>query len=149
MVIDMDLHTITTYQSGVVQSAAYRNLHKQFSALLNEHGMTCMQWFVVGTILDAGTDGIKATDLAKKLRTGLPFTTRIISQLEAKSIVMRRTDLSDSRVSCVNINPSFIGRCAGIEQQLRHELRTSIYKNITPDELRTYIRVLYKLSELE
>ncbi len=149
MSADMELHTITTYQSGVIQSAAYRNLHKQFSGLLKEHDLTCMQWFVAGTILDAGQDGIKATDLAKKLRTGLPFTTKIINQLEAKGIVERRDDPSDSRVSCVTIAPSFSGSCAGIEQQLRQKLRKTIYKNISPDELRTYIRVLYKLSELE
>ncbi len=72
----MDISTITTYQSGVAQSSAYRNLNKLFSALLKEHDLTCMQWFVIGTIHDAGDAGIQLTLLAAKLQTGLPFITQ-------------------------------------------------------------------------
>lgn len=145
----MDISKITTYQSGVVQSAAYRNLHKHFTAMLKPHQLTCTQWFVVGTILDAGPDGMRLTDLANKLQTGLPFITNIINVLESKNMVERKEDDTDSRVKCVSIVPGFEKECHQIEKQLRDKLRTTIYADITPEELRTYIAVLYKLSNLK
>ncbi len=145
----MDIRKITTYQSGVVQSAAYRNLNKHFTVLLKEHDLTCMQWFVVGTILDAGPEGIKLTELAKKLQTGLPFTTNVLNLLESKNMVERQDDPKDCRVKYVSIIPSFVADCQLIEQQLRAKLRKSLYKNISREELTTYIKVLHKLSELQ
>lgn len=145
----MDISKITTYQSGVVQSAAYRNLNRHFSELLKEYDLTCMQWFVIGTILDAGPDGIRLTDLARKLQTGLPFITNIINLLESKNMVERKENETDSRVRCVSIMPEFVAECYEIEKRLRVKLRKSIYQNITPAELKTYIKVLYQLSRLQ
>ncbi|HSH55298.1 MAG TPA: MarR family transcriptional regulator [Candidatus Limnocylindrales bacterium] len=144
----MDISKITTYQSGVVQASAFRNLNKHFSTLLKEHDLTCMQWFVVGTILDAGEAGIKLTDLAHSLQTGLPFITNITNLLESKGMVVRRDDEKDSRSKFVSIVPAFVPECADIERRLREKMRKSIYQNITADELRTYIKVLYQLSKL-
>lgn len=145
----MELSNITTYQSGVVQAAAYRNLNKLFTILLKEHELTCMQWFVIGTILDAGPEGIKLTDLANKLQTGLPFITNIINMLESKGMVERRFKPDDNRTKFVSIQPDFVAECHEIEQALRAKLRQTIYSKITPEELRTYIKVLYQFSQIK
>ncbi len=144
----MDISKITTYQSGVVQASAYRNLNKHFSDLLKEYDLTCMQWFVVGTVLDAGPDGIKLSELARKMQTGLPFITNIINLLASKDMVERRDDALDNRAKYVSIVPSFVPECQKIEERLRERLRSSIYANITPEELRTYIKVLYQLTKI-
>ncbi len=148
LISEMDISTVTTYQSGVAQASAFRNLNKHFAILLKEYDLTCMQWFVVGTILDAGEHGIKLTDLARHLQTGLPFITNIINLLESKNMVMRRDSEKDSRTKFVSIVPEFIPSCQAIEKRLREKLRKSIYENITPEELRIYIKDLYHLSKL-
>jgi DNA-binding MarR family transcriptional regulator len=145
----MDMRKITTYQSGVVQASAYRNLNKHFTALLKDHGLTCMQWFVVGTIYDSGSDGITMTDLARKLQTGIPFTTNTINLLESKGMVERKDGEKDNRNKFVSISPDFISQCESIEKDLRAKLRESIYQHITPDDLRIYIKVMYQLSLLK
>jgi DNA-binding MarR family transcriptional regulator len=145
----MDISNITTYQSGVAQSSAYRNLNKLFSAMLKVHGLTCMQWFVMGTIYDSGTNGIQLSQLATKLQTGLPFITNTINLLESKQMVGRKGSLTDSRSKSVSITESFKPECEQIEHDLRGAMRKSIYASIAPEELRIYIKVLYQLSNLE
>lgn len=145
----MDISKITTYQSGVAQSSAYRNLNKLFSELLKDHNLTCMQWFVIGTIYDAGDEGIQLSHLSEKLQTGLPFITNTINLLESKGIVERKGSPTDSRAKRVSIRPEYIRECEQIEIDLRSRMRSSIYASISPSDLRTYIRVLYQLSGLK
>lgn len=144
----MDLSKITTYQSGVIQAAAFRNLSRHFSGLLSEHGLTAMQWYVVGTVYDAGPEGIKLTDLARKLQTGLPFITNVINLLETKDIVFRRSSDTDNRTKFVTLNPEYQAKLLSIEEDLRSKLRASIYTDITPEDLRIYIKVLYQLAAI-
>lgn len=145
----MDISKITTYQSGVAQSSAYRNLNKLFSKLLKDHGLTSMQWFIIGTIYDAGTEGINLTNLAQKLQTGLPFITNTINLLESKGIVSRRGSLVDSRAKHVSIMPEYISECEQIEIDLRDKLRTSIYSDISQKDFKIYMKVLYRLSNIK
>lgn len=144
----MDISNITTYQSGVAQSTAYRNLNKLFSGLLKSHGLTCMQWFVIGTIYDASPEGIKLTHLSEKLQTGLPFITNTINLLESKGIVERKDSLTDNRSKIVSIKPDYINTSQQIEKDLRAQLRSSIYNTISRDDLRIYVKVLYQLGQV-
>lgn len=145
----MDISSITTYQAGVAQSSAYRNLNKLFSAMLKQHDLTSMQWFVLGTIHDAGTEGIQLTQLSTKLQTGLPFITNTINLLESKGMVERKGSPTDSRSKRVFITDTFRPTCEKIETDLVEKLRGSVYGNIDSDELRIYIKVLSQISQLK
>lgn len=145
----MDLSNITTYQAGVAQSSAYRNLNKLFSAMLKEHELTSMQWFVLGTIYDAGHEGIQLTQLSTKLQTGLPFITNTINLLESKGMVQRRGSPTDSRSKMVLITDAYIPVCEKIEDDLRNKMRGTVYADISREELQTYIKVLVQLSQLK
>lgn len=143
-----DLGTITTYQSGVVQSAAFRALKKLTDDSLREHDITTMQWFIIGTIYDAGSKGIRITDLAAKLDTTLSFLTHSVNLLEAKGVLSRVTDKDDNRAKTVTVSPKFRPKCKLIESDLRRKLRTSLYATVTPEELRVYISVLRTFAGL-
>ena len=147
--ISIDLRTITTYESGVVQSTAYRVLSKHVTEILKKHGVTMMQWFVLGTIYSSGTGGIRLTDLAKKVDTGLPFLTNLINLLETKGMVHRVSNLEDSRSKFVVVTPDFSRKCRTIEHDLREGMRTSLYKDILPADLAIYIKVLYQLAAID
>lgn len=142
----MSLKDITTYQSGVVQSAAFRALNKFTTGILKEHGLTTMQWFIIGTIYDAGSEGVRITDLGKKIDTRLSFLTNTVNLLESKGVLERLSHQTDSRSRLVVVKSSYRPTCLAIEQDLRARMRAAIYKEISPDEFRTYIDVLYKLS---
>ena len=144
----INLADITTYESGVVQSTAYRVLSKRVTDLLKKHDITMMQWFVVGTIYGSGTGGIRLTDLARKIDTGLPFLTNMINLLETKGMVYRINNQEDSRSKLVVVTPTFSRKCKTIEADLRDGLRQELYAHISPEDLRVYVKVLYQLAEL-
>src|SRR6476469_9342172 len=102
-----DISQITTYQSGITQAAAHRAVNRIVSEYLLEHGLTAMQWFTIGTIYDAGTKGIRLSDLMRKLHTTLPFVTNTISVLESKGIVQKISHAGDSRIKLVSITPRY------------------------------------------
>jgi DNA-binding MarR family transcriptional regulator len=143
-----DLSKITTYQSGVIQSAAFRALKKYTDDCLREHGITTMQWFIIGTLLDAGPKGMRITDLSYKVDTTLSFLTNTVNLLESKNMLVRLEHASDSRARMVTVSKVFRPKCKVIERDLRNKLRKTLYANISPEELRTYIKVLYELSNL-
>lgn len=143
-----NLNNVTTYQSGVVQSAANRALNKFTNDILQRHGLTTMQWFIIGTIYDTGSNGIRITDLGKKIDTRLSFLTNTVNLLESKGIVERLSHQTDSRSRMVIVKDSYRATCEQIEQDLRSKMRTAIYSKMSPEEFRVYIRVLYRLSEL-
>jgi len=145
-----DISQITTYQSGVVQSAAHRLTMKLKTDYLSQYDLTAMQWFVIGFTYDAGEQGIRLNDLMKNLDTTMPFVTNIINVLELKGILQKVSDLNDSRVKIAKLNPAYRGQVEEIEAGLRDKLREELYghDSITREELKTYITVLYKITQL-
>lgn len=146
-----DLSQITTYQSGVMQSSAHRILGRIKTEFLSQYGLTSMQWFVVGYVYDAGSNGIRLNDLMKALDTTMPFITTIITMLESKNILHKVSDTTDSRVKIAILNPHYQSTVEEIEQGLREELRSRLYRedNISRAELNTYIGVLYKITQAD
>lgn len=143
----LDLGVISTYKAGVVQSQAHRKLKKAVADFLKPHNLTMMEWFVLGLIKDAGEDGIRMSDLSNELQTTLPYTTNLINHLTNKGFVSRRTDTSDSRSKILSLSPEMVETCNKIEIDLRENMRKLIYSNISPDDLSTYVKVLYKIAE--
>jgi DNA-binding MarR family transcriptional regulator len=144
-----DMSTITTYEIGVIQAHAHRQLQKYSDEILARFGITKMQWLVVGTVLDAGAKGVRISDLAKKLGTTLPYLTNTVNLLESKQILARNDHSADSRAKLVTVDKGFKSNCAEIEKVLRQALRESLYVGIDPKDLDTYVRVLYKLAKLK
>lgn len=142
------LANVTTYQSGVAQASAFRVVKRYTAQALREYNLTCMQWFTIGTILDAGTKGIRLSDLAKKLDTTLAYMTTTINLLESRGIVCKKAHRYDARTKLVSIENSYKKTCRVIEKDLREKLRELLYQNIEHEELQNYVKVLYKISTL-
>lgn len=139
---------ITTYQSGVMQSAAHRLLNRIISDFLFAYDLTAMQWFIIGHIYDHGDAGLRLTDLTKQLDTTLPYTTTTITLLEFKGIVIKRAHKEDNRTKLVSIAPEYRATVEEIESGLRDRLRQHLYQNdhISREELQTYLTVLHKIA---
>jgi DNA-binding MarR family transcriptional regulator len=140
------LSGITTYQAGVAQSSMHRLLQKECDEYLKEFGITKMQWLIIGTVLDAGAAGMRLTDLAEIMHTGLPYLTTTINLLESKDILVRSANKEDSRAKKLQVSENFQAKCPEIERTLRDRLRSSIYSKVTPEEFRIYMKVLYQLG---
>ena len=142
------LSEISTYQSGVVQSTASRKLNRHVNDFLRPYELTSMQWFIIGTIYDAGSTGITLTALNQKLGTTLPFMTNSINLLESRGIVQKTSDSKDARTKIVAISPNYTETCREIEDYLRQKMRQLLYKDIEPEDLTSYIKVLYIMANL-
>lgn len=143
----INIGDITTYQSGIAQASAHRLINREMARFLLPYDLSCMQWFMIGHIYDAGDDGVRLTDLMNILDTKLPFITNSINLLESRGIVEKRGHETDNRVKLVSITPSYRSTVKEIEAHLREELRHLLYDNdsISREELSAYITVLYKM----
>ena len=143
------LKKITTYQAGVLQATTHRNLQKHSDNILKKFGITKMQWLIIGTVHDAGSEGIRLTELTEKLDTTMSYLTNTVNLLESKGILDRVSDTTDSRAKFIRINQKFSPKCTEIEKDLRDELRKSIYSHVKPEDFAIYLKVLHQLSKVE
>ena len=144
-----DISQITTYQSGIAQSSAHRVTNRVVTDFLLQYGLTSMQWFVIGTIYDSGENGLRLSDLMRKVQTTLPYITNTINLLESKGAVRKIAHSGDSRIKLVSITPSYVTEVEEIEAGLRDHMRKTLYNEdgITREELSDYIKVLYKILQ--
>lgn len=143
-----ELASVTTYQAGVMQAASHRVLQRHCDEILKDYGITKMQWLIIGTVLDAGDDGMRITDLAEKLGTNLSYLTNTINLLENKQILTRKNHATDSRAKLVCVEHNFTKQCQEIEDTLRNGLRDSIYSQVSPEEFHVYMKVMNQLAEI-
>lgn len=145
----MDLRNITTYEAGVIQAAMNRKLQKVTDALLKRYGLTKMQWFIIGTILDAGSEGVRLSELADTLGTSMSYLTTAINLLESRGILERKDNEKDTRSKLIAVASDYVPVCRDIETTLRNGLRASIYSKIDPAEFGVYIKVMRELAGIE
>jgi DNA-binding MarR family transcriptional regulator len=140
--------TLPTYQVGVIKSKIVRRFNADFAAYLKRHSLTPVQWYAIGTIYDAGQQGIGMSRLADILGSKLTSLTEVVTILEAKGWVKKTSDSNDARARVVRICDERQQDVQAIERDLRTRMRENLYSKISPDELAAYIRVLYKLAGL-
>lgn len=139
---------LKTYHVGVIEAAAHRALRQHKDELLKSYGVTGMEWYLIGTVADAGQQGIRSSDLAKILGTTMGFLTKTVALLEAKNIVYRNANEADARSNYICLKELYRPVLEEIELALRAKLRQSVYTMVTAEELETYIHVLDKFSQL-
>lgn len=145
---DADLSAIKTYQVGALESAAHRTLRQYKDGLLKPYGLTGMEWYVIGTVADAGEDGIRTTDLANSLGTTIGFMTKTINLLVAKQILSRDSNKGDARSTFVVLNKKYQPTIDEIEGNLRAKLRKTIYGKLSREELAIYIKAVQTLASI-
>lgn len=143
-----DISRISTYESGVMQSTAHRLTMRVKSDYLAQYDLTPSQWFVIGHVYDAGSEGIRLNDLRVIIDSSMPFITNLVNNLEAKGVLHKVSNTKDSRVKIAKLNPKYRKLVEEIETGLREKLRQELYgnDNITREELSTYISVIYKIA---
>lgn len=132
-----------------MQARSFRTLKKYFEECLTPYGLTSMQWFIAGTVYDHGEKGIAMTTLAKEMGITLPSLLGALEGLEAKGMVTKVNNSGDNRIKMIAATQRFIEHCPIIEESLRVKFRNTLYKNLSFDELTTFVQVMYKIANLE
>ena len=144
----MDLTRIPTYHAGIAQSKAYRILRQLMASLLKKHGLTMMDWAMLGLVYEAGKKGVRITSLAEQLDTTKAFVTTHINLLEAKELVTRGVDASDTRAKIVKIHSGAKSTVQKIEAELRADMSKNLYSVISPADLSAYVKVLNQIASI-
>ena len=143
----MNTSDLTTYQAVVLQSRAHRAIKTQLTQLLKRHGITMMQWSILGLVADAGENGMRISDLAHALDTSLAFITTSVNVLEAKGFVVRAGHAHDNRAKLVRLSEQFAPQVAEIEQDIAAQQQAGLYDGIDSKDLAVYLRVLRQFAK--
>lgn len=144
-----NLSQLKTYQVGVLEAASHRALRAHKDTLLRGYGLTGVDWYLIGMVADAGTEGIRSTDLAKTLGVTMGFLTKTVGMLDTRGILQKIANAQDGRSAYIRLHPDYQRTFEEVEAALRDKLRKSLYSLITPEELKIYISVLDKFSTLD
>lgn len=143
----MKFTDIPTYRAAVTQSRAQRALKIKVSELLRSHGITMMQWSIIGLVFESGTTGMRISDLAKELNTSMAFITTIVNILEAKSVVQKTSHERDSRAKVVRLNEAFQPKVGEIESLMHAQLDEWLNARVNKKDLGVYFMVLNQLAD--
>lgn len=142
----MNTEMPSTYRAGAVQATFNRKLQKLCDEILAPFGITKMQWMVIGTVYDAGTEGIRLSELSEQLGTSMSYLTNAVNMLEARGILVRKDDSQDTRSKRIMVSGSYKKKCVEIEKTLRDGLRETIYNKVDQADFRVYLKVMEKLA---
>lgn len=143
----MDFSQLPTYQVTVFQSRAHRAIRLRIEDALRQYNLTMMQWSILGFVHEAGTDGVRISDLAKKIDTSLAFITNSINTLEAKGMVRRVGYEADNRAKLVHVTDDYKSKIETIEKELHEKINDWFYKDINDKDLAIYLSVLKQIAE--
>ncbi len=83
---------LTTYNTGLLQTKAYRILKSHTTELLRPYGITTIEWAFLGVLKDH-KQGLRAVTIAQIIGVEQPFVTVLSNHLKKKQLVQIAPDL--------------------------------------------------------
>ena len=143
----MPLSEFTTYQAGVLQARAYRNLREFMASELKQYGYTMMEWSLVGLVYDYTAEGgARVSQLAKLLDVETSLVTNMLNVLEGKGLIERIVDEKDKRARRELSTHKSEADVKKIEKVLRKDMKTWMGV-VSPRQLLGYVKTLQKLAQ--
>lgn len=132
-----------------VEMEAYLNLIKTADvlqqgaaqALRSVHTLTETQYNVLRILRGADSGGLKCSEIAERMVTRDPDTTRLLDRLEKQGWIERQRSVTDRRVVTSNITESGLELLARLDEPIRVMLE-SMLGRLGPDRLRLFIELL-------
>jgi DNA-binding MarR family transcriptional regulator len=137
--LNIDLIRLTAYGTGLLQGKAYSRLNDKLTQSLLPFGISIPEWKLLGQLHEHGK--MRLAELADKLSYDPPMVTKLAKKLEKKGLSKRVADAKDERAKVISITVKGDTLVKNIEPEVKKAMR-SILKGITPDELRSYLKVL-------
>jgi len=110
-------------------------------ALRSVHTLTETQYNVLRILRGADSGGLKCSEIAERMVTRDPDTTRLLDRLEKQGWIERQRSVTDRRVVTSNITESGLELLARLDEPIRVMLE-SMLGRLGPDRLRLFIELL-------
>jgi DNA-binding MarR family transcriptional regulator len=137
--LNIDLIQLKAYSTGLLQGKAYNALQDALSRALSSYNVSIPEWKLLGQLHEHGK--MRLAVLAEYLSYDPPMVTKLAKNLEKKGLIQRSADSTDERAKVISITPNGNKIVKKTEPEVK-KLMARLLKGITPDELRTYIKVL-------
>ena len=130
----------TTYNTGILQSKAYRILKSETAQVLSRHDITPLDWALLGKLFDH-PDGLSLTILADFLDVEPPLITRRVSILERGGLLAKGPDQTDQRAKRVALTTKGAKIVSTVEPKLKKAMKPLV-AGVSRRDLVGYFRVL-------
>ncbi len=135
-----------TYQLALLQSKVYRRQRSFTSRFLKEHGLTTLEWTLLGHISDESKEGIKISSIAEVFDVEISHITNTLNSLADKGFVKRTAYKDDLRIRLIQITPKGSLLVNKIEKELTENLK-GWFEDLDSEVLRNYVDVLLYIAE--
>lgn len=144
----MKEHALKTYEAGILQARAYRNLRTFMQDHLEKYELTMMQWALLGTVAKAGTKGVTINQLATILDVEGSLITNMVNTAVKTGGVQKKIHPNDSRARIVIATTGGLKLVTQIETELRKAMRSWL-TSIPRASLQGYLHTLEKIAQLK
>lgn len=142
----MNYKDATTYQIGLLQAQAYRNLQEAFRTALEPYGLTIPEWSVLGIVHDYKTIGM--TQLTDLLQSKASHPTVLVEGLCQRGFMTRTADPGDKRAKMVAITAAGSAIVLDAEPKVRASIGAAL-ATIDRADLQGYYASLLGLAQLD
>lgn len=137
------------YALAMAQSFVSRNLNDFYQNTLRRHGLTSIEWYMLGAIDEANErGGIRVTDLAGRFNVKTTYITSVLNGLRTKGYIETRYDANDARVRLAIMTKKGSQELPVIERAVRTETAHLLDGILTPEEFEAYVQAVQKVSHL-
>lgn len=134
---------VDNYLPALLGQAWYLVSH-EFHAVVEQHGLSVLEWRVLSTLASDGAMSISA--LAQTTVSKQPTVTRLLLRLEEQGHVERATSLDDRRYTLVRITRSGRRLVSGLITLAEQHERT-ILETLSPQKAETLKTILRELID--
>jgi DNA-binding MarR family transcriptional regulator len=132
---------------------AAANLHRTAAILLQEvaaylkaKSLSPRQYNILRILRGAGDEGLRCGEIASRLVTPDPDTTRLLDRLAARKWIHRRHGLQDRRIVRVRITPSGLALLASLEKTVQR-IQNRQFHHLKLTDLNKLVSLLESLRE--
>ncbi len=135
-----------TYQLALLQSKVYRRQRSFTSRFLKEHGLTTLEWTLLGYISEESKGGIKISSIAEAFVVEISHMTNTLNSLADKGLIKRTAHKEDQRIRLIQITNKGSLLVNKVEHKLTENLK-SWFEDLDSEALRNYVEVLLYIAE--
>ena len=133
---------LRTYQAGMLQGAAYRNLTAFLTRELSVVDLSVNEWSLLG-LLASGKH--RPSEIALEMGVSAPMVPRLMQALLVKELASETADDNDQRSKSIAITAKGRHLLDTNETRLRAKMREYL-SDITLADLNKYVRVMAKIA---
>lgn len=137
---------LATYEAGMLQAAAYRNLMSFMTEALVSVGLTVSEWAVLGVLMTQGDT--RPSDIASIMDVKTPMATRLVRSLAEKGFVTEKAVELDQRGKMIAMTQNGRDVIMNYESTIRANMR-EFMSGVDRQDLIGYLRVIEYLARLK